>query len=96
MAEATYVGTRPRGRRMHLTNERGWSVCSRTCAEVTPIEHVSIQVDDPWCAACLAKMVMVAVEVAHRDFARHQRGERLFESRTYPPPAGSEDVGRAA
>jgi len=52
--DPTHIGRLRSGGRLHLTDSRGWSACSRDVVDVFPIEQTRLKFDDPWCEHCLA------------------------------------------
>jgi len=58
----THVGSFPNGRRMHLTDAKGWSACSRRTTDLVRIDQCNFKVDDPWCSVCLEQTVVHGAE----------------------------------
>ena len=62
----THLGTTPHGRRVHLTNDRGYAACARQVTLLVPIERSDVAADGPWCKACLDDRVNAAIRQIER------------------------------
>jgi hypothetical protein len=50
MTTVTHIGALGHGRRAHLTDGMGWSVCGHQCDELAPIGDAELdEFDDDWC-----------------------------------------------
>ena len=64
MSRPIYVGTRPKGTRVHFTTRSGFSQCGRHCIDVKPLEQMDTRGDVPWCATCLTRITEDEISLA--------------------------------
>ena len=75
----THIGSSPKGRRVHLTDSKGWSACSRRLTDISPIDECALKFDDPWCGTCFHRVAEYAIQ----DILCW--GRDLAGARTTPP-----------